>query len=32
MNERPPVEQDLRGQILEALQAALNELAAKKES
>lgn len=32
MNERPTAEQDLRGEILDALQATLNELAAKKES
>ena len=32
MNERPTAEQELRGEILDALQATLNELAAKKES
>jgi hypothetical protein len=32
MNEREAAEQDLRGEILEALQATLNELAARKES
>lgn len=32
MNEREPAEQELRGKILEALQASLNELAAKNES
>ena len=32
MNERDAAEQELRGEILEALQATLNELAARKES
>ena len=32
MNERDAAEQELRGQILEALQATLNELAVRKES
>ncbi len=32
LSDRPSAEQDLRGEILEALQSRLNELAAKKES